>query len=209
MGTATRMLVVGLVGGIGAGKSAVAGAFVRAGARVSDSDATARRLLQEARVRDELVRWWGAGVLDAQGQVDRWQVARIVFADASQRVRLEGLMHPLIHEQRALEMRQAQQAGARVFVIDAPLLLEAGLDKACDRVVFVDAPAPVRERRVRAGRGWTCEELHRRERAQLSLEEKRRRATDSVLNDEGAPELDAQVAGLLAHWRAAGLLAEA
>ncbi len=200
---AVGLVVIGLTGGIGAGKSAVARAFARAGAAVSDSDATARALLKTPGVRDKLKEWWGPGVLDAEGEVDRAFVAARVFADAAQRSRLEGLIHPLIHLERGEEMQRAIKAGARVFVIDAPLLLEAGLETECDAVVFVDTPREVRLARVKATRGWDEHELDRREAAQWSLERKRAAARFVVDNSaDGGPvsegsHLDAQARTVL------------
>jgi dephospho-CoA kinase len=77
----------------------------------------------------------------------------------------------------------------RAFIIDAPLLLEVGLDRECDAVVFVDAPHEVRVKRVAATRGWDAAELDRRERAQLPLAEKRARSTDTIVNDCAVAEL--------------------
>jgi dephospho-CoA kinase len=200
-------VVIGLCGGVGAGKSAVARAFARAGAFVSDSDVAAREVLGRADVRDRLVEWWGGSgpgsILDDQGRVDRAKVADRVFGDATERARLEGLVHPLIHAQRRVQMAEARAQGRRVFVIDAPLLLEAGVDKICDEVVFVDAPRAVRLARVKASRGWSEHELDRREAAQWPLDRKRA-ASGYVITSGGTgdrqgegDELDGQVAAVL------------
>lgn len=193
------LIVVGLTGGIGAGKSTVARAFARAGAAVSDSDATAREILQHPAVRDELVQWWGAQVLDEAGSIDRAKVAAQVFADPSKRARLEGLVHPLIHARRAQEMDAARAAGKKVFVIDAPLLLEAGLGPQCHAVVYIDAPRHVRLARVQHKRGWTEAEFDRREAAQWPLDRKRAAARFVIENSgsggEGEPAPDADLDG--------------
>ncbi len=175
--------VIGLAGGIGAGKSAVARVMAELGCVVSDSDALARAALERDDVRAQLVSWWGEGVISTDGKVDRGAVSRIVFGDDEQRLRLEALVHPLVRVSRGEAIARARDAGARAFVIDAPLLFEAGLDAECDVVVFVDAPREVRLARVREHRGWDEAELDRREAAQLAVEEKRRRADVVVLND--------------------------
>lgn len=185
---ASRFVRVGVSGGIGAGKSAVARAFVRRGCVLSDSDAGAKAALKLADVKQALRAWWGDGVFDAAGEVDRASVARVIFADAAQRARLEGLIHPILHRQRAELIARAKRDGARGVVIDAPLLFEAGLDKECDAVVFVDSPRQVRLRRVSATRGWNEEELARREAAQMPVDEKRRRCAHVIVNDEGVSE---------------------
>ncbi len=180
---------VGVAGGIGAGKSAVARAFARRGCVLSDSDAGAKAALKLAEVKQTLRAWWGDGVFDSAGEVDRASVARVIFADASQRTRLEGLIHPILHRQRAELIAQAKRNGARGVVIDAPLLFEAGLEKECDAVVFVDTPREVRLRRVSATRGWNEEELSRREAAQMPVDEKRRRCAFVIANGEGVSEV--------------------
>lgn len=190
---------VGVAGGIGAGKSAVARAFVRRGCVLSDSDAGAKAALKLAEVKQTLRAWWGDGVFDLAGEVDRASVARVIFADASQRARLEGLIHPILHRQRAELIAQAEREGARGVVIDAPLLFEAGLEKECDAVVFVDTPREVRLRRVSATRGWNEEELARREAAQMPVDEKRRRCGHVIANGDGVSEamLDAEAERVL------------
>ncbi len=195
-----QVSVVGLVGGIGSGKSTVARELAARGCRVIDSDATAREILLRPPVRDELVRWWGAGITDSAGQIDRSQVARIVFADPAQRARLEALVHPLIHQDRAAIIQRVRESGGGIVVIDAPLLFEAGVDAECDAVVFVDAPRAVRLDRVRS-RGWNEQELDRRERAQMPLEEKRRRSGPVIDNAGDLESLERQVRGLVESWR--------
>lgn len=197
-----KVLVLGLAGGIGAGKSAVAREFARRGCVVIDSDAEAKAALDRAEVRDELRRWWGDRVIGADGRVDRSAVAAIVFEDESQRRRLEALVHPLVRARRAVLVREAASRGAGVVVVDAPLLFEAGVDAECDAVVFVDAPRGVRLERVRASRGWDEGEVERRERAQMPLEEKRRRSRYGIDNAGNLADLGPQVEGVLRRARA-------
>lgn len=184
---ATRTVVVGVAGGIGSGKSALARAFERLGLVVVDADAEAKALLDRDDVRTALVDWWGAEVLGADGRVDRRAVARLVFADGEARSRLERLIHPLVVSRSREVVGAARDAGRAGVVIDAPLLFEAGLDAMCDAVVFVDAPVEVREARVAATRGWEAGELRRREAAQMDLEEKKRRSRFVVENN--SPDL--------------------
>lgn len=188
-----RPLVVGLAGGIGAGKSAAAREFARLGWLVSDSDAEARHELQSPEVREVLRSWWGESILDGAGGIDRAAVARIVFSDPAQRTRLEGLIHPRLRAAREQLKAEARSRGAPGVVIDAPLLFEAGLDRECDAVVFVDAPRPERLDRVSRTRGWSEDELARREAAQMPLEEKKRRADTVIVNAGDEPALRRQV----------------
>jgi dephospho-CoA kinase len=201
-----RPLVIGLVGGIGSGKSRVAKILAELGCAVSDSDAVNRQVLRRPDVRSALVSWWGDSILGPDGEIDRRRIAERVFSSEDDRRRLESLTHPLIRAEReALFARVAEELarsgagtspraerpdekpGRGVVVVDAPLLLEAGLDRECDAVVFVDAPVEVRAARVRASRGWDAGELERRERAQWPVDEKRRRAGHVVVNDSDDP----------------------
>lgn len=197
---AKRVLVVGLVGGIGSGKSTVAGLLAKRGCAVVDSDAAAREILTREAVRRELVGWWGAGILDGGGNVDRRRVAAIVFADPSERARLEGLVHPLIKAERDRVIGEVAASGGGIVVVDAPLLFEAGVEKECDAVVFVDAPREQRVERVRA-RGWDESELAQREAAQMPLDEKRRRSQIVIVNDGGLDVLDERVGAAVDGWR--------
>lgn len=187
MSSGRRLPVIGLAGGVGSGKSSVARELQTLGCVVSDSDTEAKACLLRPAVRSMLVERWGEGVLGPDGEVDRSSVARIVFGDASERAWLESVIHPLLKEMREGLLDLAETDGAKGFVIDAPLLFEAGLDAECDAVIFVDCPREVRLRRVSASRGWDAAELDRREKAQLGLDEKRRRS-DYFVRNAGDPE---------------------
>ena len=160
----------------------MAGFLAEAGCVLSDSDKAAGEVLQREEIRKTLREWWGEEVFQEDGSVDRAALGRIVFKDSGARSRLEGLMHPLIEEARQADFAAADSP--RAYVIDAPLLLEAGLDAKCDAVILVDAPQEMRLERVR-GRGWEESELNLREQAQWSLDRKRDRA-DHVLRNDGS-----------------------
>ncbi|MFO0873555.1 MAG: dephospho-CoA kinase [Phycisphaerales bacterium] len=186
-GRAARPLI-GLVGGIGAGKSTVAQILRDLGCVVSDSDALAREAFDDAGVRAALRGRWGGRVFSSRGAVDRKTVATIVFGDDAERRWLESITHPWIEDRRRA-MFAAAPPQAPALVIDAPLLLEAGLGPRCDAVVFVDAPREERLARVRATRGWDAGELARREAAQWPLERKRRASSIVLMNDGDRPSL--------------------
>lgn len=192
-----RPVLIGLVGGIGAGKSAAAASFESLGCIVIDSDSRAKAQLDNPEVRKQLVQWWGPEILDEAGRVDRRALAEIVFASDTERHRLESLAYPTLAAERARTIREAALAGAPAVILDAPMLIEAGLDKECDAVVFVEAPREVRLRRVLESRGWDESEVDRRENAQLGLDKKRRRAHDVLVNTGSTDELHAQVVRVL------------
>ncbi len=191
-----RIPVIGLAGGIGAGKSAVAAVLADAGCVVSDSDRDAAEVLADPKVVATLRSWWGDEVVASDGSVDRSVVATRIFGDAEARRRLEAIVHPEVHRRREARFAAAP-ADVVAFVIDAPLLFEAGLAESCDAVLFVDAPWSSRLVRVAEHRGWDESELRRREKAQLPLEEKRRRATLVIENDSDAEAMRSAVLAAL------------
>ncbi len=184
--------IIGLAGGVGSGKSTVSGMLAGQGCFVVDSDALGRAALRDPAVRDRLVGWWGPGVLDDSGEIDRRVIAGIVFSSPAQRRRLESLVHPWIEARRKALFDDAPK-DARALVIDAPLLFEAGLDEACDAVIFVETDRDTRRRRLAASREWDENELAKREDSQLSLDEKRTRSDYVIANDGDLRELEEQV----------------
>lgn len=195
-----KIPVIGLVGGIGAGKSAVGALLAAERCLVCDSDELVRRQYEDAAVRTQLQNWWGPGILDHRGLVDRAAVAAIVFRDPAERARLEAFLHPRVEAERARLFASAP-AGTPALVIDAPLLLEAGLAPACDAIWFVDTPETLRRARVMGDRGWTAEEFARREAAQWSLDRKRAAAHHVLRNDGDPASLREQVMQALAGIR--------
>jgi dephospho-CoA kinase len=194
--------ILGLAGGIGAGKSTIAKMLAEHGAIVSDSDAHARLVLQQPAVKATLRQWWGDAILTPSGEIDRHALADIVFRSPADRKRLEALTHPLIAELREADLSRARAIGAKLFVIDAPLLFEAGLDQQCHAVLFIDTPPAERRARLSATRGWTDAEITRRESAQWPPEKKREHSTYTLTNTGNqaaiAATLDAIVAELVA-----------
>lgn len=193
-----RKPVIGIVGGIGAGKTAVAREFERQGCLMISADEQNDAILRESAVIETLVSWWGVGIKKSNGALDRKKIGEIVFSDPQQRARLESLTHPLIAARRAAIIQQGIDEPAVVaIVLDSPLLFERNLDTQCDRIVFVEARRDIRLERLRNGRGWTDTDLDRRETAQMPLPEKKKRC-DFVIRNEGSPdEIPPQVRGVL------------
>lgn len=176
--------IIGLLGGLGSGKSAVAALFRELGARVLDADAIAHRCRELPEVRKRIEAELGTGVLDQDGRVDRARLAARVFDDPEALRRLERILHPMVLKemQNAIERIAREEPGARI-VLDVPLLQESGLDRRCDVLVFVAADAATRWRRAEARSGWHLEEARRREALQAPLEEKRRSARFVIDNN--------------------------
>ncbi len=184
------MQVIGILGGVASGKSLVARQLAQLGAGVLDADEAGHEVLRLAAVESAARARWGEEVFGADGRIDRARLARIVFGRSPQaereRAYLEHLTHPEIGRRLAEQAQRLDESGATVVVLDAPLLLEAGWDSFCDKLVFVDAPRPVRMARASA-RGWSEEDFVAREAAQLPLDRKCERA-DLVIDGSGSPE---------------------
>jgi dephospho-CoA kinase len=185
-----RPLAVALTGGIAAGKSEALDAFGRHGAAVISSDDVVHRLYRENEgLQAALRERWGERVF-RDGDVDRAEIGRIVFADRAELAWLEAELHPLVRA--AVDDWLAAQT-ADVAVAEIPLLYETGGEKRFDRVVVVTAPSELREAR----RGILAE----REGRLVGEEEKVRRADFSYVNDGSLEQLDAFVAGVLEELR--------
>ena len=187
----SKLIVVGLIGGVASGKSVVAKQFRELGAEVIDGDKLGHLVLADPEVIEALKDRWGEEVVDPEGQLIRREIAKRVFTNDSELVFLEKLTHPRIGQrikQRIEEIREnCQHLGAsNVVVLDAAIMLKAGWDVFCDHLMYVHAE--LEQRRQRAlKRGWTVENFEMRESAQLSTEEKRRRS-DIVIDNTGCLE---------------------
>ena len=189
--------VVGLLGGIGAGKSTVAQLLVERGAAEIDSDRLNTEELAQPEVVQTLVGWWGEDILQGSGEVDRKAVANRVFGSDAERRKLEAFLHPRIGRRRArLLARYHQDPDCLLIVLNSPLLLEAGLDRLCDTLVFVACDRRRRLERVRRTRGWSSEELDRREKLQKPLDWKRDRADHVLENNTSLDGLRSQTHNL-------------
>ncbi len=186
--------IIGIVGGIGAGKSVVARMLEALGAAVIDSDRLSHEELGQPEVVATLRRWWGDSVLDASGKPQRGAIAKIVFSDAAECARLEQLLYPRIERRREeLLARYFVDTKVKAIALDAPKLIEAGLYELCDAVVFVDAERSVRLGRARRARGWTEAEVDRRENLQKPLDIKRAIADHVVTNHSDFDTLRSQI----------------
>jgi dephospho-CoA kinase len=178
--------VVGLIGGIGSGKSAVANwVAARHPVLVIDGDQAGHRALDNPDVQLRLRQAFGDGVFDASGRVIRSALSRVVFGgeETHRRARsqLEQILHPAIREDIEGQLRDVNPSTHQYVLLDAAVMLEAGWSGVCDTVVFLDTPVAVRRERV-AARGWAPSELDRREASQWPLERKREAATSVIAN---------------------------
>jgi len=178
--------VIGLIGAIGAGKSTVAAALAERGGRIVDADRLGHAALERPEIRQKVLDRWGTrgNLLKPDGRLDRRAMAGIVFADPAERTALEAIVFPDIVRQALKEIEEAKADPAVKFiVVDAAVMLEAGWDHICDRLVYVDAPRAVRLSRLAARSGWTDSDLAAREAAQWPAEKKLPRANAVIMND--------------------------
>jgi dephospho-CoA kinase len=199
--TAAGKRIVGLAGGIGAGKSLIADRLRAWGALVVDADRTGHEVLGEPSVRETLIKTFGAGIAGEDGTIDRKRLAAVVFSDPEQRRSLEAIVHPAMMERfQSLIQQGLEDDSVPLIVLDAAILMEVGWDRVCDTIIYVDAPRSTRLARVQQNRGWDESELARRESAQWSVERKRDRAHIVIDNSRDAAHALAQVDEMMRDW---------
>jgi len=191
--------VIGLLGGVGSGKSAVARLFAAHGCLPLDADAEARAVVELPEVRAALVARFGPGILDAAGHLDRSRLAALAFDDPLSTADLNAIVHPHVRARLNAALDEAGARGQDV-VLDVPLLLESPLAARVDHWVFIEAPEAVREARA-ATRGWPPGERARREARQAALAEKRARADAALENSGDIGDVERSVEALLSGWR--------
>jgi len=181
-----KKCTIGIVGAVGAGKSSVAAEFARLGCGVIKADELAHECLGRPEIIEKIVGWWGADILDVEGEIDRGKVADIVFEDAAELEKLTNLVHPLIEHriERLIHIYQEDTA-IKAVVLDVPLLIERGLEKLCDFVIFVDTNEQKRAKRLKNNRGWTSRRIKKIENLQKSLDFKEKISEYSINNNSG------------------------
>ncbi|MDQ2962754.1 MAG: dephospho-CoA kinase [Pseudomonadota bacterium] len=192
--------VVGLTGGIGSGKTAVADAFAALGVDIVDTDAVAHSLSAVGQRGFAAIRnAFGDGILQPDGAIDRGALRRLVFADAAARSRLEDALHPLIGAEVA---HRVEQWSGAYGVIVVPLLLERkGVRSLVDRILVVDCPEEEQVRRVVARNAFSPAEVRAIMATQLDRQQ-RLAAADDILDNAGTPDAIAlQVLSLDARYR--------
>src|SRR5262245_45823289 len=153
------MLLVGLTGNIGSGKSTVARMLSERGATIIDADVLARRAVELGTpAYTKIVARWGRAVVSPDGHLDRAALRRVVFADQSQLEELNEIVHPEVEQLRDRLVEQARARGDRIVVCDIPLLFEKGMADRFDRILLVDAHRPIRLERLLQDRGLETSE---------------------------------------------------
>ena len=188
------MLLVGLTGNIGSGKSTVAQMLSERGATIIDADVLARRAVEAgAPAFAKIVARWGSSILAPDGHLDRAALRRVVFADHAQLEELNQIVHPEVERLRARLIDQAKRRGDRVVVCDIPLLFERHMTDRFDRILLVDSHRAIRLERLVKERGLRETEAMEMIAAQMPAELKRARADFIVENDGTFAQLERRV----------------
>lgn len=188
------MLLVGLTGNIGSGKSTVAQMLSERGATIIDADVLARRAVELGTAGfEKIIAKWGAAVLGPDGHLDRAALRRVVFADHEQLEELNQIVHPEVERLRGRLVEQARKRGDRLVICDIPLLFERHMTDRFDRIILVDAHRGIRLERLVKDRGLTETEAMDMIAAQMPAELKRARADFIIENDGTLTQLERRV----------------
>lgn len=186
--------MIGILGGVGAGKSTVAAELAALGCSLVDGDAIGHGVLAKPDIRRQLRQRWGDGIFTAAGEVDREALGRIAFGDRAELAALSSIMHPPIGRRIEQEIARAQaDESAAAVVLDAAVMLEAGWHELCTHLVFVDAPRSERLGRKKAAKGLEKTSWKKREEFQISLDKKAGICDYIIDNSSSVPHLRDQV----------------
>ena len=191
------MLVIGLTGGIGTGKSEVSRILGELGAAVIDADKVGHQAYRpHSEAWDEVVATFGADILQPTGEIDRKRLGALVFGDAEAMARLNAIMHPRMQRMIEDEIDRICGDGSHAVVVEAALLFEAGWERLVDEVWVTSSPEDLVLERLRRRNGLPDEEIRRRIGSQLPSEERSRRADVVIVNSGTSQELRDEVEGL-------------
>lgn len=200
MGNKGNKPIIGILGGIGSGKSTVAAEFAKLGCKVIDADKIAHELLEKSDVKEKLVVLFGKTILGSSGKIDHKKLADIVFCDGEKLRFLNDTIHPIVLDRSEELIKQySSQNQVKAIVLDMPLLLEVGWAKRCNKLIFVDC-----ERQKRIGRakkvGFFDEnQLKIRENFQISLDNKSSVADNTIDNNSDFSTLVRQVTEIFSY----------
>ena len=187
----TAAWILGLTGGIGSGKSAAAQHFIDLGVHAVDADHAARWVVEPGRpALAQIVAHFGAGILQADGQLDRAALRTRIFQHPDERRWLEALLHPLIRQEIISNLAKAESAYA---ILVSPLLVESGQHLLTQRVLVVDTPEQLQLQRTMRRDHASAEQVQAILKAQASREERLRHADDVLLNDRDINWLQVEV----------------
>lgn len=184
------MLVIGLTGGIGSGKTTVANLFAQRGVPIIDADVIAREVVMPGQAAlQAITETFGAEILNNSGQLDRARLRKIVFLDEAKRLQLEAILHPRI---RTEIKNRLTNIAAPYCIVAIPLLLETGQRDLVDRLLVVDADPEIQIQRAQLRDNLTKSEVEAVLRTQLSREQRLSQTDDVICNNTSLDDLDEQ-----------------
>lgn len=193
-----NMKVIGLTGSIGSGKSTVAAILSENGAYIIDADKVGHELYyKRGPAWEALIAAFGDEVLDDDGNIDRSKLAAMVFRDNERLSILNAIVHPLIKQEVSRRLNNARQAGIRLAIVEAALLIEAGWHEMVDEVWLVTADEEVRLRRIMQRNGISADEARRRVQSQIPDAEKAKYADIIIANNGSIDDLKRKVEEVL------------
>jgi len=199
VGATGNKTIIGILGGIGSGKSTVAAEFAKLGCRVIDADKIAHELLDEPAVKAKIVNLFGRAILDSAGKIVREKLAEVVFTDADKLSSINEIIHPIVL-QRAEELikKYNSQNQVKAIILDMPLLVEAGWDKRCNKLIFVNCDQKLRLNRAKK-LDFDKNQVKIRENFQISLDNKANLADNIVENNSDFSALARQVTDIFSY----------
>lgn len=185
------MLVIGLTGGIGSGKTAVSNIFERLGICIVDADLCSRVVVEKGKpALGKIEEHFGPDILEADGSLDRTRLRKKIFTDPEEKKWLEALLHPLIFEEL---MNQLENASSAYVILSSPLLVESGQNVICNRILVVDVPESVQMERTLQRDNETRDQVETIMRSQASRQQRLDKANDVIENTGSLEELESKV----------------
>jgi dephospho-CoA kinase len=199
--TSAQQKIIGLLGGIGSGKSSVAAEFRKLGCKVIDADDIAHKFLDDPAIKKQILEAFGDEIFDDSSQINCKKLAEITFSSKQQLQQLNNILHPVILGRcEQLLNGYKHQPEIPAIIIDMPLLVEVGWDKKCDKLIFVDCKIEKRLERVKKKGLLDEKQLKKREKFQISLDNKMQMADNVINNNSDFSELSKQVIGIFHLW---------
>lgn len=188
------MIVIGVTGGIGTGKSYVSGYLQEWGATLINADKVGHEALKKGtKVHADIVAAWGPGLLTPEGEIDRKKLGSIVFGNPQALARLNSIIHPQMAQMMAQEIDRLRQQGVEMVVLEAAILIEANWQGLVDEVWMTTAPEEAVIQRLAGRDGFAAEQVRARIRSQMPTEERAKHATIIINTDCDIPATKAEV----------------
>ena len=190
-----RKKIIGILGGIGCGKSTVAAGFGKLGCGVIDADKIAHEILEKPKIKKELQKLFGNDIINASSKIDRRKVAEIAFKSPAKVAQLNRITHPPVLTQiEQLIEEYNRQPRIKAIVLDVPLLAEIDWTKRCDKLIFVECEREKRLQRSQKNGLWDENKIKIREKFQISLDRKKKIADYIVDNNVNLTGVERQIA---------------